>query len=72
MKIFIWEQLRRLQNTLFKIDYDYINSSYVFPPSSKKELLQILIKRNKLLTAYNDSIKLIHELRNKIELGELK
>lgn len=46
-------------------DNEPINAAYCFPMECKAELLQILTKRKELLQAYEDSMQLIYQLRNK-------
>lgn len=51
---------------------DWYYSANIFPSSCKNELIRILTERQKLKRIYDDSIKEIYELRNKISRGEIK
>jgi hypothetical protein len=51
---------------------DCISTAYVWPVSAKSKLIAVRAKRAELKAAYDDSAKLIYELRNKIAKGEYK
>jgi hypothetical protein len=51
---------------------DCIYQSITYPIAAKEELVSILQERAKLKKAYNDSLKLLFELRNKIVRGEIQ
>jgi hypothetical protein len=44
---------------------------FIWPIAAKDELEKILLERRRLLTAYDDSMKLIYELRNRVVRGEI-
>lgn len=49
---------------------DSIHTAYVFPARVEDELIEILDERKQLKKAYDDSVKLIYELRNAVTRGE--
>lgn len=51
---------------------DCISLCYVWPIEAKDELFEIIRKRVELRKAYDDSMSLIYNLRNKIARGEIK
>lgn len=50
---------------------DCVYKAYLWPAEVKKELIAILIERAMLKKAYDDSIGLIYELRNKVTREDL-
>lgn len=48
-----------------------VHSAYVFPARAEAHLREVLTKRQALKKAYDDSMKLIYELRNSIIRGEI-
>lgn len=51
---------------------DCIDTSYVWPISAKQELVAALIERRMLKKAFDDSLMLIFQLRNRVTRGEFK
>lgn len=51
---------------------DWYYNANIFPSSCKDELVRILTERKRLKQIYDDSIKDLYELRNKITRGEVK
>jgi hypothetical protein len=49
---------------------DCIYQAYTYPAEYKDELIAILTERQKLRKAYDDSLKLLFELRNKVTRGD--
>jgi hypothetical protein len=56
---------------LVMIDGEIYYSDFMWPARVKEDLLAILVKRQVLKKAYDDSMKLIYQLSNKISRGEL-
>ena len=50
---------------------DSVHSAYVFPARVESQLVAIATERQRLKKAYDDSMKLIYELRNAITRGEV-
>lgn len=48
-----------------------VHMAFVFPARAEAHLIEILRKREALKKAYDDSMKLIYELRNAIIRGEV-
>lgn len=51
---------------------DCISQAYCFPASASHDLIDIMNKREELKKAFDDSMKLVYELRNKVSRGEYK
>jgi hypothetical protein len=49
---------------------DSVHVAFVFPARVEADLIEVLTKRQQLKKAYDDSMKLIYELRNAITRGE--
>lgn len=50
---------------------DCIYVAYTWPITAKQQLIAILIERRMLKKAFDDSIQLLYQLRNKVSRGEL-
>lgn len=50
---------------------DSVHSAFVFPAKAESRLREILIKRQALKRAYDESMRLIYELRNAVVRGDL-
>lgn len=51
---------------------NHYSVAHVFPLSAKEEVIAIATERKKLKDVYDDSVKLIFQLRNKVSRGEYK
>ena len=51
---------------------DWYYNADIFPSSCKDELIRITTERQRLKRIYDDSIKELYELRNKISRSEIK
>ena len=69
-----------LEKVITKVEKDTIQcgsveqtyyKAFCWPASAREELIKILETRAELKKAFDDSMKLVYELKNKISRGEL-
>lgn len=49
---------------------DSVHAAFVFPARVETDLVAVITERQRLRKAYDDSMKLVYELRNAITRGE--